>query len=187
MHKNIVALMALIVLLPTAASAHQVTTFKIGNWHYQFVVGSLGEPVVVDDKTGLDLSVYRCKTGTCMPHMSDDGDMDGPAGTPVAGLDQTLKLEIRAGSATREMPIKQMWGKEGSYTAAFYPTVATTYTYRLYGTIDNVPVNLSFACTPEGSKPADDMNELALSNVVTRTKQTGAFGCPLEKEKLSFP
>ena len=43
------------------AYAHQRQLFTIGNDDYLFVVGSLNEPIFVDDKTGVDLAVVHAR------------------------------------------------------------------------------------------------------------------------------
>src|SRR4051812_35407579 len=97
MKKNIVLLPLafLLLALPSFAFAHEHDVYDIGGKQYQFVVGSLNEPIVVDDKTGVDLTI----TAAAMPTMSADGDMDGPAkdAAPSTGLEKTLKVEISAG------------------------------------------------------------------------------------------
>lgn len=174
--------------VPLAASAHEHAIFKIGNGTYQFVVGSLNEPVAVDDKTGVDLTVQKCTSASCAPSMSMDGDMDGPAGTPLAGLEKTLKVELSAGDQKKVLALSPVYGKPGSYSAAFYPTVQTSYTYRFTGQVDGMPVDLSFTCLPEGTaKSADVTDAVKITDQVTQLSRGGGFGCPLGKESLGFP
>ena len=91
------AVLGVLLLAPLTALAHEHDMFQIGDKQYQFVVGSLNEPVVVDDKTGVDLTVT---SGGGAPTRSPDGGMDGPPtkSAPVTGLDKTLQVEISAGS-----------------------------------------------------------------------------------------
>jgi hypothetical protein len=152
------------------------------------VIGSLNEPIAVDDRTGMDLTVTKCFTSQCVAAMSADGDMDGPAGTPVTGLESTLKVEMVAGDQKRLDPISPVWGKEGSYKTTFYPTVATTFAFHLMGTINDVPVDLTFTCVPEsGAAPAESKTPKKLSEGVTELTHAGKFGCALPKEDLGFP
>ncbi len=166
---------AALLLLPLAASAHAHQTFRIGDKTYSFVMGSLAEPVVVDDKTGVDVAVTE--------HIKGKED-----GTPVLGLEQTLRVEISAGNATKTLPLTAQYGKDGSYKAVFIPTIETTYTYRLTGTINGVQVDLPFTCNPAGHpRTEDDTTETPVSEGVTRISMGGAFGCPLGKADLGFP
>ena len=173
--------------VPFLASAHEHDTFTIKGVTYNFVVGSLNEPLVVDDKTGLDLTVTK---GGGVMTMSSDGDMDGPAvaAVPVTGLENTLKVEMVAGGQKKSFELSPQWGKAGAYQTTFYATVATTFSYHLTGTIEKNPIDLVFTCVPEGApKAADDHAALKLSDSVTRTMHGGAFGCARAKENLGFP
>lgn len=176
------ALVAIVALMPLAASAHETQEFEIGGEHYQFVVGSLNEPVVVDDKTGVYVSVT-------MPEHSGmaANDHHGTAGA-VEGLEETLQVEISAGDAKKVLDLAPIHGEAGAYRAPFYPTVATTYSYRFFGTINDTPVDLTFSCNPAGHGTAEeDTNEVEISDGVTRVSKTGAFGCPSPKEDMGFP
>lgn len=176
----------LLLVLPFSASAHEHASFEIKGSTYNFVVGSLNEPIAVDDKTGLELIVTK---GAGHATMGPDGDMDGPiAGvTPVKGLEDTLKVELIAGSAKKTLDIAPAYGKEGSYTAKFYPTMATSFSYRLVGTIEGSPVDLTFTCLPDGKKAEDDTTRKELGNGITQTVRGGGFSCPVAKESLGFP
>ena len=189
MKKLAVSLTSVLMLaLPFAASAHEHATFKIGNDYYQFTVGSENEPIVVDDKTALFLQVSKCFTSACMPTMGDDGDMDGPAGTPVTGLESTLKVELVAGDQKKMLSIVPKYGEEGIYNAPFFPTLATTFSYRLNGTVNGTPVDLTFTCLQESATaPVNDTKEKKISDGVTQTSRGGKFTCARQKETLGFP
>ncbi len=175
----------LALLFPVAASAHQHATFHIGDSMYQFVVGSLGEPLVVDDKSGVDLTVTK---GTGAMTMSADGDMDGMPknSAPVAGLDQTLKVEIAAAGQKKTFDLSPQYGKSGAYSATFFPTVATSLSYRFFGTIDGKNIDVTFTCLPQGAT-AQDEKDKDLGGGVMQVSKAGGFGCPLTKESLGFP
>ncbi len=175
------------LLMFNFTSAHEHDVYQIGDKQYTFVVGSLNEPVVVDDKTGLDLNVT---SGGGMAIMSPDGDMDGPAAKsePALGLEKNLKVEISAGSQKKTLDLTPSWGKPGSYYATFYPTIQTTYAYRVMGTLNNLPVDLTFTCNPApSSAQAEDKTSVQLSEKVSRISKSGAFGCPMAKADLGFP
>ncbi len=175
-----------LVALPHAASAHEHATFEIGGTTYNFVVGSLNEPITVDDKTGLDLAVTK---GVGHPTMGPDGDMDGPmtGTTPVTGLEDTLKVELVAGSAKKNVELRPSWGSEGAYQAVFYPTRATTFSYHLTGTIEGHSVDLTFTCLPDGQEAKDDETRKELPGGIVQVSRGGYFGCPAPKESLGFP
>jgi hypothetical protein len=177
----------LLAVLPLSASAHQQSTYTINGATYNFVVGSLNEPVAVDDKTGVDFTVTK---GSGMPTMSADGDMDGmsAASAPVTGLESAVKVELIAGTQKKTFALSPVYGKPGSYSAAFYPTVATTLAYHFTGTINSTPIDLTFTCIPAGSpKATNDTTHVQISDKVMRISNTGGFGCPVAKEDLGFP
>jgi hypothetical protein len=186
----IATLVVSIALLAVPVLAHEHHVYQIGDHHYAFTVGSLNEPIYVDDKTGVDLMVER------MPeeeHAEEAVDESPPheheaAAERVTGLEETLKVELIAGGQTRVLALRPKWNQPGAYSAPFYPTVQTTYTYRFFGTIDDVPVDLSFTCNPAGHpKSEDDTIEVELSPGVTRHLKSGAFGCPVGKAEAGFP
>ncbi len=169
------------------ASAHEHGVFQIGNKRYRLVIGSLNEPITVDDKTGVDFRVSLLKgapIGMSSMSMSDEED----AGTPVAGLEKTLKVEISAGGKKKVLDLEPAYGQPGAYRASFYPSVQTSYAYRFFGTINDVPVDLSFACTAgEVSESSEDKTHVKISDQVMREELSGGFGCPAGKSDLMFP
>ena len=172
---------------PFFVLAHERYTYQIGGQTYQIVVGSLNEPLIVDDKSGLDLTVTR---GGGTVTMSADGDLDGaPASSvPVTGLEQTVKVEMIAGGAKKMMDISPVYGKSGGYKTSFFPTVQTTFSYRIFGTINDTQVDLTFTCNPAGNPQVqDDNSPVKVSDNVTRLSKTGAFGCAEAKADFGFP
>lgn len=165
---------ALFLLVPIAASAHEHQTFEIGNKTYDFTIGSQNEPVSVDDKSGVELSIWTA----------------GDAGAAVEGLEKTLKVELQADGQAKMMDLSPTWGEPGGYYATFYPTVETSYAYRVIGTINDVPVDLLFTCSPAGHEmhaTEPDTSRVKVSENVTRTNKGGRFGCPKAKAPLGFP
>lgn len=171
---------AFLLAIPMYAGAHERQLINIGGIDYLFVVGSLGEPIVVDDKTGVDLRVQ-----TADPQ--DPTNSAALGAKPVLGLEQALKVEIIAGDKKKAFDLTTVYGTLGSYKAVFFPTVKTGLTYHFTGAINNTPVDLSFSCAPEGSNAVEDKTEVALGDGVKRTYKNGQFGCPLGKDELGFP
>lgn len=183
MKRIVTALPALLMLvLPLAVSAHQHATFDIGGVQYDFVIGSLNEPIVVDDKTGVD---FRVTSGGHMM-MADDGDMEPAGGKPAVGLEEKLKVELIAGDKKKVLDLSPVYGAAGSYKAPFYPTVATTLSYRFFGEINGTPVDLTFTCRAEGADATEE-GEKQISAGVKQIMKGGGFGCPSPKEEFGFP
>ncbi len=181
MLKKYIASVALIAFaMPVLASAHQSAVYEINGEQYRFVVGSLGEPIAVDDNTGVELRVY-------LPgHENMAAHDHHAAGGAVTGLESTLKVELQAGSARKTLDLVPAYGEPGSYYAKFYPTVATTLSYRFFGEVNGTPVDLTFTCREEGAAAANE-GEKQISTGVKQVSKTGGFGCPVEKEALGFP
>jgi hypothetical protein len=156
-----------LLAFPFTASAHQHAVYEIGGHTYEFVVGSLGEPIAVDDKTGVDFRVT--------------GD-----GKPEGGHENTLKVELIAGDKKKTLDLSPTYNTPGSYYAKYYPTVATTLQYRIFGTIKDTPIDLTFTCRAEGAEAADE-GEKEISEGVRQISKSGGFGCPAEKSSLGFP
>jgi hypothetical protein len=178
------ALAALIsfVSVTPQAFAHQRQLYTIGGQDYLIVIGSLNEPIFVDDKSGVDLRVLRAD-----PNNPMNSSAEGAA--PVEGLEETLQVELGAGNVTRALQLEPAFGEPGAYEAPFYPTVATTLTYRLFGTINNTPVDLTFTCTPTGEAgaAAADNSTVQISEGVVRKGIEGGYGCPAPLSEAGFP
>jgi hypothetical protein len=163
------------------AFAHQRQLYTIGGQDYLIVIGSLNEPIFVDDKSGVDLRVLRAD-----PNNPMNSSAEGAA--PVEGLEETVQVELAAGNVTRVLQLEPAFGEPGAYEAPFYPTVATTITYRLFGTINNTPVDLTFTCTPTGEAgAAADNSTVQISEGVIRKGIEGGYGCPAPLTDAGFP
>jgi hypothetical protein len=163
------------------AFAHQRQLYTIGGQDYLIVIGSLNEPVFVDDKSGVDLRVLRADPNNPMNSSAEGA-------TPVEGLEETVQVEIGAGNVTRVLQLEPAFGEPGAYEAPFYPTVATTLTYRLFGTINDTPVDLTFTCAPTGEAgAAADNSTVQISEGVVRKGIEGGYGCPAPLTDAGFP
>ncbi|HVW66658.1 MAG TPA: hypothetical protein VHA78_02910 [Candidatus Peribacteraceae bacterium] len=178
------AVAALMLLLPVAASAHEHHVYQIGDKTYNLTVGSLNEPVYTGDKSGVEFIAEQLPKGASLTSGSDDG----PQGTPVTGLETSMKVEVSAGGKTQTFDFVPEDGNDGAYEAVFYPTVATTYAYRLTGTINNVPVDVTYTCNPAGNvEVPEDTAKKTISANVTQLDTGGAFPCPVDNSSVMFP
>lgn len=180
---SLVALTIALFSFEPLASAHERDTFKVGDKYYLLIVGSLNEPFIVDNISGVDLRVSR------VPGPRGNGASDAAGnGTPVTGLERTLKVELAAGDKKETLPFDPSDKTPGSYAANFIPTVQTTFSYRIFGTIDNDSVDLTFTCvTGEVSESAEDNSPVKVSDSITRLRKIGAFGCPASRRTMGFP
>jgi hypothetical protein len=171
---------AALVLGVAPAAAHQRQLLQIGTTDYLVVVGFINEPVYTGDKSGIDLMFM-------MPDPANPTDARAPEVKPLENLDNSLKVEVKAGPHARVFDLKPAFRAPGRYEAVFYPTVATTYSFRLFGTLDDVPVDMTFVCNPLGHVSLEDKNTLKLSEQVTRKALIGSFGCPVSRIDAEFP
>jgi hypothetical protein len=175
----VTVLLSFVLVMPQAF-AHQVALYNIGGQDYLIVIGSLNEPIYVDDKTGVDLRVVRADPNDPMNSRANGTQ-------PVEGLEETLQVEIAAGNASRVMQLEPAFGEPGAYEAPFYPTIATTLTYRIFGTINNTDVDLTFTCSPAGEAEVADNSTVQISEGVERKGIEGGYGCPLPLSEAGFP
>jgi hypothetical protein len=171
---------AAFALCVAPAGAHERQLLRIGMSDYLFVVGFLHEPVYTGDRSRVDLRIV-------IADPSNPLDAGASSVQPVDNLHKTLKVEVTAGPHARTFDLRPTYGAPGRYEAVFYPTVATTYTFRLFGTVGHVPIDLSFACNPLGHVSVEDHNSVQLSEQVTRKVLIGSFGCPGARADGEFP
>ena len=177
---RILPAIAALVALAGPAFAHQRQLLQIGASDYLLVVGSLDEPVFTGDKSGVDLTVL-------VPDPANPMDSRSEKAKPVEGLEKTLKVEVKAGPHARVFELEPRFRAPGRYDAVFYPTVATTYTYRVFGSINGAPFDMTFACSPAGHAAGEDRRVVKVSSDVTRKGMTGSFGCPRSRSEAEFP
>jgi hypothetical protein len=97
-------------------------------------------------------------------------------------------VELAAGDKKETLSFDPSDEAPGAYAANFIPTVQTTYSYRIFGTINGSPVDLTFTCvTGEVSETAEDNSQLKVSDTITRLNKIGAFACPAPRKNMGFP
>jgi hypothetical protein len=171
---------ALVALAAAPAGAHQRQLLQVGAADYLFVIGSLNEPVHTGDKSGIDLTVLA-------PDPSAPLDSRAPGAKPVEGLERTLRVEVKAGRASKVYALKPAYRNPGKYETVFYPTVATTFAYRVFGTLGGAPFDVTFTCNPTGHVQLEDRAAVELAGGVTRKGIVGTFGCPVDRAEAEFP
>jgi hypothetical protein len=180
---GIVLLFMLLTSTVHNASAHQKQLFSIGGKDYLLVVGNANEPVFIDDKSGVELFAY-------IPLNKTDQLSTDPNNTkPVQDLDKSLKVEVSAGSQKKILDFEPDEDNPSHYVATFFPTVQTTYNYRIFGNISNTPVSLVWSCSPlsVSEDTVVSNSTLKLSDNVIRKAVVGGFGCPEPRTDKSFP
>jgi len=176
-------------ILQNVAFAHQRQLFTIGDKDYLFVVGSLGEPLYIDQKSGVDFSAF-------WPDPSDPVNSRANGSKPIEGLENMLKVEVVAGDKNKTFDFEPAFMNPGHYEAPFFPTVETTYNYTLFGVINGTNFKATWTCSPAGwtCSPAEREGTLISNNStveispnVTRKSMMGSFGCPQPLSEAGFP
>jgi hypothetical protein len=62
----------------------------------------------------------------------------------IEGADETLKLTVKFGNQTREVPIREAFGDPGHYVGSLTPTRAGDYEFHLTGTIGDEEIDEIF-------------------------------------------
>jgi len=94
---------------------------------YKIELGWLNEPAYVEDLNAVVLYIEDSETGE-----------------PVAGVADTLKVEIIYGGKSIMLNLVPSLKEEGLYYAEFIPTRRGTYTFRIFGKINGVPIDEKF-------------------------------------------
>ena len=162
------------------AYAHQTQLFTIGNDDYLFVVGSLNEPIFVDDKTGVDMAAY-------WPDQDDPVNSKANGTKPIEGLENILKVELAAGDKKKVLNFEPAYQNPGHYEAPFFPTIETTYNYTLFGNINGTEFRATWTCSPAEGEPMSDNSTKQISDGVIRKAILGSYGCPQPRTDLGFP
>jgi|RhiMetStandDraft_4_1073278.scaffolds.fasta_scaffold55451_2 hypothetical protein len=168
-------------ILQNMAFAHQRQLFTIGDKDYLFVVGSIGEPLYVDQKSGVELFAY-------WPDPSDPVNSQANGTKPIEGLESMLKVDVSAGDKNRTLDFEPAFRDPGHYEASFFPTVETTYNYTVFGNINGTAFNATWTCSPGGGESVvSDNSTVEISPNVTRKSIMGGFGCPQPVSDAGFP
>jgi len=149
--RRIVTLLAVLTVVPAAlvavaagpAAAHVLKA--VGPYH--LLIGFGSEPTYA----GAQNSVFLLLT-------------DAKSGAPIVdeALGDTLKVEVRFGSARKQLPLVSSYdpdsgqGTKGVYNAYFIPTVPGDYTFHFFGTIHQTKVNISVTSSPTTFDSAHD-------------------------------
>jgi hypothetical protein len=165
------------------AFAHEKQLLSINEKPYLFVVGSVGEPVYINDKSGVELFAYT-------PDPNDPLAEDANGTKPMTGLEKTLKVEVSAGPKNKTLDFEPDEDNPSHYTATFFPSAETTYTYTLTGTVDNTPIHISYSCVPgagDDDSSAGNNTKTVLSKGVVREQVAGGFSCPMPRDEVTIP
>ena len=138
------------------------------------------EPVAVDDKTNVMLTVVS-------PNMTDPTNAKGDGTQPITELENSLKVDILAGNKTLTSNLDPVFGELGVYESeTFYPTIPTTFSFRIYGDINGTSFDNTVSCNPLlGEDVPPDNSTVKISEGVDRKVLIGGLECP--EDRTGFP
>lgn len=143
----------LLLVLATGASAHEHR--EVGE--YEIIVGFMSEPALVNEPNGLSLAVH---------HGHGDGGHSEDA-EPVEGLQDTLQAEISYGGETQPLELRAQWGQPGSYTADVFPTAEGTYSFRIFGMIEETEIDETFVGGPDTFSEVHSKSDISFPSSAT--------------------
>jgi hypothetical protein len=145
--------LALSLLAPSYVLAHG--HIDVGD--YEIVIGFHNEPAIQGEPNALDLFVTNVKTSE-----------------KVKQLEDTLQAELIFGSSKKVLQIEPQWEEEGAYTAYLIPTEAGDYTWHIFGTIDDTPVDISMTSSPDTFSSVLPKSEYSFPAVEKSTAELSA-------------
>ena len=114
---QVLAIATLLIFSSVLASqnviAHEERLYTIGDKDYWITVGSINEPIFVDDKSGAEAFI-------ALADPADPLNSNSNGTTNVEGLEQTIKFEISAGDKKKELQVESAWQDPGHYEATFF-------------------------------------------------------------------
>ena len=146
------------LLLPGSALAHERRA--VGGGKYNVVVGWDVEPAYQSLKNAASIRITMAGTADPAP--------------PVEGAEKTLKVQIRQGAATKEFPLRAVFGQNGYYVADLVPTREGDYVWTFTGTIGGDQVNEKFDSADGKFDKVDPQTALQFPVALPETSQNAA-------------
>jgi len=172
----------LLLILPTLQTslAHQISLYTINGKDYLMEIEWANEPVAVYDKTNVVLTVVS-------PNMTDPTNAEADGTQPITGLENSLKVDVMAGNKTLSSSLDPAFGELGVYESeTFYPTIPTTFSFRVYGDINGTNFDNTVSCNPIlGEDVPPDNSTVKISDGVDRKALIGGLECP--EDRTGFP
>ncbi len=126
---------------------------------YEFNVGFMDEPVYEGLLNGVDLRVENAETEE-----------------PVAGLDQTVRVEVTHVSSgdSKTLDLQPVKDEPGHYTAALIPTVPGEYQFRFTGTIEGMQLDEAFVSGADEFSVVESSKKLQIPEQQLEMREIGA-------------
>jgi len=168
------------VLMVQTSFAHQIALYSVNGKDYLMEVEWANEPASIDDKTNVILTVVS-------PDAADPTNPEANGTQPITGLEDSLKIDIQAGNKSLTSDLEPAFGELGVYESkTFYPTIPTTFSFRVYGDINGTSFDNTFGCNPLlGEDVPPDNSTVKISSGIERKVLIGGLECP--EDRTGFP
>ena len=172
------------VFIPGAALAHQNSLLQIGNDFYWFKIGFIRggeETPLARERTEFQIYVLRADSKSI--------SADPRSAELVPDIEKNLSAEVIFGNVKKEFKLTSIerTNQPTFYTLSFVPGVEGVYSLRLFGTLDNIPVDMTFTCSSAGHGVVSEQNRLQIKIGAKELKRSGSFACPISRDQILFP
>ena len=131
------------------AAAHEGR--PVGDGRYEMIVGFLDEPAFVGEKNGLQLYVVKLAS-MATPEAGDATPVavEEVFDRPVQGLETSLRAVVIYGDQRLELTLDPVYDAPGEYTSDFFPMAEGDYGFHVFGTVEGMAVDETFAPSLDG-------------------------------------
>ena len=155
----VIALLAALTWAGTQpAAAHESREVD----RFTFVVGFIAEPAYTNIPNAVSLSITETESEE-----------------PFEDLGDTLNVDVTFGEETFTSTMRPQFGEPGSYRADFVPSRPGQWTFRFFGTVDDVEVDETFISGPE---TFNDVQSISEESFPAQDPSTGELAERLEQE-----
>jgi len=155
----VIALLAALTWAGTQpAAAHESREVD----RFTFVVGFIAEPAYTHIPNAVSLSITETESEE-----------------PFEDLGDTLNVDVTFGEETFTSTMRPQFGEPGSYRADFVPSRPGQWTFRFFGTVDDVEVDETFISGPE---TFNDVQSISEESFPAQDPSTGELAERLEQE-----
>jgi len=155
----VIALLAALTWAGTQpAAAHESREVD----RFTFVVGFVAEPAYTNIPNAVSLSITETESEE-----------------PFEDLGDTLNVDVTFGEETFTSTMRPQFGEPGSYRADFVPSRPGQWTFRFFGTVDDVEVDETFISGPE---TFNDVQSISEESFPAQDPSTGELAERLEQE-----
>jgi hypothetical protein len=137
------ALLILAVALPLAAHEDRETE----DGKYTIDLGWRIEPAYTNLFNGPEFTVKPSGEDGHDDSAGHDDNEAEHADDGIAGLEETLQIEVSYGGQTKLLRLRPVPNSPGHYTADLIPTQPGDYTFRVFGTIEGVEIDETFSAS----------------------------------------